>query len=604
MAATETDQLRTYLEQHASELLLPADWPKRLDNGHSSEALQALYRQALHHAEGWLIQEVFSPSAVTTLQALYREQAAWISQSTEDRRHHIVITIPVADRPQQLERCLQSLVTLCQQFHYGRNSEGWFNKVSLLIADDSLQPENQQAIRRLTAEMERHGINAHYFGNEEQQALLTKFPEAALQPLQQTIPRPQQGQHNGASTTRNLAYLKLDELSKTRYKGEPLLFWFVDSDQEFRINLPQPEGEYEPYCINYLFHFDQIFHQHNPIMVTGKLVGDPPVSPTVMAGNLLYDLNHFLQHLHNTTRSSGCPFHQPQSRREGEAAYHDMTDLFGYPLPDTPYPFLCREEGEHTMWKTLHHFTHRLDAFFYGEHPTRRAYHAPQPLEETIQPARTVYTANYIFTPEGLQAFIPFAALKLRMAGPMLGRFLQQQWGDRFLSANLPMVHKRTLDQQSRAEHRPGVEATIQQIDLSTEFERQFYGDVMLFSIIQLCEAGFPQQTLPHEQLMEQLQITEQQIRTRYLQQRETITERLQQLNNQWKEESGWWHSVETDSAMKQFSENLSHNFLKQATVWQQIEDPQHRAQRLTAIASAIFHYREDQQAWQALLKR
>ena len=95
--------------------------------------------------------------------------------------------------------------------------------------------------------------------------------------------------------------------------------------------------------------------------------------------------------------------------------------------------------------------------------------------------ARTVYTGNYVIRPENLRYFIPFATLKLRMAGPVLGRILKMRLKHRFVSANLPMLHNRTVDSIGQSEYRAGVINTNQSIDLSNEFIRQFYGDVMLF---------------------------------------------------------------------------------------------------------------------------
>ena len=56
------------------------------------------------------------------------------------------------------------------------------------------------------------------------------------------------------------------------------------------------------------------------------------------------------------------------------------------------------------------------------------------------------------------------------------------------------MLHSRTIEQTGQSEFRPGIERGHDRIDLSGEYERQFYGDVMLFSIEDLIEQGFPHQ--------------------------------------------------------------------------------------------------------------
>lgn len=116
-----------------------------------------------------------------------------------------------------------------------------------------------------------------------------------------------------------------------------------------------------------------------------------------------------------------------------------------------------------------------------------------------MQPARTVYTGNYVFRASALNWFIPFAPLRLRMSGPTLGRLMKAGLGKRFVSANLPMLHTRTLDATGEAEFRPGVVTQANAIDLVDEFERQFFGDVMLFTVERLASLGFPRQALPDE---------------------------------------------------------------------------------------------------------
>ncbi len=576
--------------------------------GEEPESLRPLYQQALEQAEARLDENPLDEEALRQLQQLYREQEQWIASSAVDERHHFVIAIPVADRPQQLQQCLQSLYELCNLYHYGRDAEGHYQKLTLLICDDSLKEENREQIRTLTEQSRNHGIESIYFGSEAQERLLEQYRSGAehddLEPLLALSNQPDQ--HRGASATRNLAYLKLNQLSKQWGEQRRPLFWFVDSDQAFRVNLYGDNQQQECYCINYLYLFDQLFRQHDAVMMTGKLVGDPPVSPTVMANNLLLDLNHFLQTLSTLPASAPCQFHQSTPQREGEAAYHDMTDLFGYPVPPAPYRYRCDLEGAHNHYTALHRFIQRLTSFFYGEHPTRRSYYQRTPLMESVGPARTVYTANYLFTPEGLDAFIPFATLKLRMAGPMLGRFLQQRLGNRFLSANLPMVHKRTLEQADHAEHRPGVKPRQNErgtVDLSVEFERQFYGDVALFAIEKLTDSRHEgSDDLPS--LLTLLEETEQRLRHRYQQQREQIASRLEQFEALWSK--GWWyqHSSDSEQQLTSFIDNLRHNFLQEAPAWSLIESSAHRQQRLQQIAEAIHHYPEAQEAWSKLLQR
>ena len=56
----------------------------------------------------------------------------------------------------------------------------------------------------------------------------------------------------------------------------------------------------------------------------------------------------------------------------------------------------------------------------------------------------------------------------------------------------MPLLHKRTIQSGYSNEFRSGISEHMNSIDLSLEFNRQFWGDVMLFSIEKLAELGYP----------------------------------------------------------------------------------------------------------------
>ena len=288
---------------------------------------------------------------------------------------------------------------------------------------------------------------------------------------------------------RNIAYLKVAELIKNT-PADKLLIWSLDSDQEFCVKVATPEGDREVYAIDYFHDLDAIFSRTDALVLTGKVVGDPPVSPAVMAGNFLADVLGFLQRMAASDPAAACRQHGDAGQAGGEATYHDMADLFGFKQAATAYRYRCTLAGAHSEADCCAHFAARLNSFFYGEHPTRISYYQPADLLRSVQPARTVYQGNYVFRPQALKYFAPFATLRLRMSGPTLGRIIQAEIGARFVSANLPMLHKRTLESGGQSEFRPGIATATEMIapviDISGEFERQFYGDVMLFSIERL----------------------------------------------------------------------------------------------------------------------
>ncbi len=402
---------------------------------------------------------------------------------------------------------------------------------------------------------------------------------------------------------RNLTYLKLNDLASFE---EKLLFYFVDSDQEFQIKI-QAEGDDKAlYAINYFYHLDRIFSQHDVSILTGKVIGDPPVSPAVMAGTFLDDINTFLQQIAATEPHLPCEFHHQPQRNNDDAAYHDMADLFGFQPAATAFQYRCSLMGKHDHAKCLTAFATKLNQFFHGEHPTRKSYFNQAESVADIKPARTIYTGNYLFNAEGLQYFIPFARLKLRMAGPVLGRIIQAEIKGRFVSANLPMLHKRTVEEIGESEFRPGINSEHNQIDLSGEFERQFFGDVMLFSMEKLIAICYPFHTVSAQTIIQTLHATYQDLRQRYAAKQHEILQKLDRLNTFLDEQGNWWNTTPgMESALASFTDfinNLDHNFGTDSRCYALIDSEFNISNRFNQMLEAIIQYPHDRQAWANIL--
>ena len=510
--------------------------------------------------------------------------------------HDFVVVIPVADRPRHLTACLDSLKTLLATYPYA-------GRVSVLVADDSRDEASRQRHREI---VDACGLDAHYLGQDEQRALVADLPVEDQGRLTGVVGSASavDFHHKGASITRNIAYLWLRRLPD---EGRPRLFWFLDSDQEFRVNVATDEGEVLAYAVDYLHALDRIFSTTPARVLTGKVVGDPPVSPAVMAGNFLDDVLAFLAEMATRDSAAVCTFHGPV-RAAGDAAYHDMADLFGFRGGAEAFRYRCPLAGAHDHAACFADFAARLDRFFDGEHPTRRSYYeAGDPLD-SLKPARTIYTGNYVFTVEGLDGFIPFADLKLRMAGPTLGRLLRAELGEAFVSANLPMLHKRTVAETGQSECRPGIDRQRERVDLSGEFERQYFGDVMLFGIERLTGQGFPSAPLARDRVEASVAEVETQLRDRYRARQADTAARLDRLEALFEAPANWWHAraglAGACSDFRRFFANLRANFAADAPVWRQLGYPSHRDRRLAAMTDAIARYRDDQSVWRQVMRR
>jgi hypothetical protein len=559
--------------------------------------LLPLYDQMIPLTEAAMWASALAPAQVADCHALFAEMEGHTAAAGNDSRHRLVVVVPVADRPQHLRACLMSLVGAAQAFRYGAGNAQRSDKLAVVIADDSRAAEHIAEHRTIAAEIEQLGVETMYFGLEEQLAGLDGLAAGDRQALQQVIgsDAAEAFYHKGASIMRNITYLVLNRMAQRDARS---LFLFVDSDQEFHANTDTGR---EVFTTNYFYHIDRIFSQSPVEVLTGKVVGDPPVSPAVMAGTLLEDVLALLTEIANCDADAPCTFHQGSTRNDG-AAYHDMAKLFGFEQPDKAHRYQCSLQGPHDHAACLSGFAQRLNRFFDGEHPTRVTRYQYMDVQASLAPARTVYTGNYVLSPGALKYFIPFAGLQLRMAGPVLGRLIQASSGDAFVSANLPLLHRRTVDATGGSEFRPGVDRGAQQVDLSGEFERQFFGDVMLFTVIELVEQGYPEQQLAVDDIRAQVLATEEKMRTYYAETRQRVLMHLGELEKQLADPAHWWDG-ETQALFEEFVASLRANFSEDARGWQLIDDEGHRAARCAAITDALTSYRLDRQCWERVLQ-
>ena len=611
MIAVNCPVLDSLLESHNSnpEFLAIQSSLKKLQVRESKSStideLLALYKLALPQIEKQIWAGEIDVDSFLPYQQLFRELEA-CHQLKYDDRHHFIVVIPVADRPQHLASCLGSILELCERFNYGGKVDGVFHKIQVMVADDSKQPENIERHREISNEYQQRGLQTLYFGAEEQLAQLKQLPDGMQQQLISVLGNNDADAfyHKGASITRNIAYLKLKSLLRP---GQKQLFYFIDSDQEFKVKVSTRQGDRDVFAVNFFYYLDRIFTESDVNILTGKVVGDPPVSPSVMAGNFLEDVICFLTRISALGAGDACQFHNQEQVRVDDAAYHDMADLFGFRPSVDSYQYNCTLDGTHDHHQCLVDFADKLNHFFDGAHPTRKTYYEYENALSNLKPARTIYTGNYIFRPDMLRYFVPFARLKLRMAGPVLGRIIRSDMSARFVSANLPMLHKRTVDSLGQSEFRPGVERSEEVIDLCSEFERQFFGDVMLFTVEALAGKAYPQQSLPDDEVLQVLHATEQKMQQQYKTRHQQIIEKLAMLSAIFNDQSHWWNSdpglVSARRNIARFINNIEHNFGVNASAYRLINSAQNREQRLREIHLAIIHYVADRQLWQGGLE-
>ncbi|MFA7243229.1 MAG: hypothetical protein WC091_24235 [Sulfuricellaceae bacterium] len=541
-------------------------------------------------------------------QALFREQEALIQQRGQDDRPHFILSIPVADRPPHLRACLDSIYQVCTLFNYGGNASGAWDKIKIVVAEDSRDENNIRRHIELVEEYRRKGLQVFHFGLDEQYELLQILPphqRERLGNLLTTQPR-EKFYRKGQAANRNLSYLKFLQLTQDKNKT---LYYLVDSDQHFCVNRRTESGEEAVYALNYFHAIAKIFRTTDTLMLTGKLVGDPPVSPSVMVANFLDDVTAFFTRLATLAGDQACRFHDSLSPLADDAAYHDLAGLFGFENQPTTFPYPCRLKGKHDHGACLMDFARQLNAFFFGEHLTRKTWFSYGSGFAQLTPARTVYPGNYIVNYAGLKYLIPFGHLRLRMSGPTAGRLIAAEIGARFASFNMPNLHRRTTEAGLSDDFRPGVELDEDNerhsVDLSNESERQFFGDLMLFSTEELVKQADVTQPFAPEVIEAVIARKEPELLALYRQKHEAVVAKNRQLHDLVFDTGHWWlRAPELAAALRQvqaFIDNIERNFGEHALSWRQIQSAEHRAQRKRQIVAALMNYRAEREVWDRL---
>lgn len=605
MALTTTTALHDFLRhnQHPATAALR----KRLarSSQHDCADIISLYQEAIPLIEEALWSDKPDATLLDTYQQIFHELETHIHSAGEDQRHHIVLLIPVADRPQQLADCLNSLLQLCQLYQYGGVKNGRYQKITVIIADDSKHADNIRQHKAIVESFDAKGLESLYFGQQEQRQQLAQLTEKDKQALAGVLGNPQalNFYHKGSSRMRNITSLKLNELQQYYDK---VLFYSLDSDQEFKIKVATQEGDRNLYALNYFYYLDQIFSRTDTCVVTGKVVGDPPVSPAVMAVNFIQDVIGFIRKMTTLEPKQDCCFHFPTPQKTDDAAYHDMREMFGFKHSQQSCHYPCPLKGQHDNSDCFKHFAEKLNGFFYGEHPTRKTFYAYNNVFNSISPARTVYPGNYVFNAEGLRYFIPFAPLKLRMNGPVMGRVLKTILKDRFVSANLPMLHKRTVGNSTVSEFRPDILQQSQHIDISGEFERQYFGDVMLFSMETLTGQGYPSTRMSPDAVAEIVKTTEKNIRQQYLSKHSQLMTELDELKMLIQASECWWNQSSdlniAVAAFNAFVANIEHNFGPGSSGYKFINSEADKQPRMRQMIEAILLYPDEQDEWEKML--
>jgi hypothetical protein len=168
------------------------------------------------------------------------------------------------------------------------------------------------------------------------------------------------------------------------------------------------------------------------------------------------------------------------------------------------------------------------------------------------------------------------------------------------------MLHQRTMENSGCSGFRPGVQqGGGERIDLSGEFERQFYGDVMLFTIERLIELGYPRQELSRQRVGEILGRVDGEMRQRYAHKQQLIMHKRRRLDRLFFDSGSWWNGVPelaaSEENFRRFVHNIESNFGPESRALRLVES--RRRRRHAEMLEAILAYADDRLAWREALE-
>jgi hypothetical protein len=406
-----------------------------------------------------------------------------------------------------LRNCLEIIYQLCLLYSYGGMIDGKYAKIKVIVTEDSKEPKNIEQDIELAREYSAKGMQVFHFGQAEQYEMLQAKPLQQRQFLGSILTT--QGRDNfylkGQAANRNLSYLKFLQLTQDK---KNILYYLVDNDQSFQVNRLTTKGDQFVHALNYFYYISRVFSETDTLMLTGKLVADPLVSPAVMASNFLDDVIAFFNQLSQIDGHGSCQFHKLPQKLSDDAAYHDMPKLFGFEHKPESFNYLCPLTGEHD-------------------------------------------------------------------------------------------------NQDCMQDFRPGVKQQDDFIDLSNEFERQFFGDLMLFSVVELAAQTDFIQPLKMDMVNKSVDKVEKELLQLYQTKHRDVMSKNNEFKHLLTRPGPWWR--ETESARpsiaiaQQFTRNIDFNFGEQSEAYRQIQSVSHRNQRKQQIIQALLNYREQRDTWDQL---
>lgn len=447
------------------------------------DLLDAYRRDAVRETAGW--RKVAIAEALAVASGYGAEELAALANATRSAPPrslggHIWIVVAYCRRPRALARLLRSLRVELRRT--GRSG----SDITVLIFEDG-GPQRDEVAATIDLYDHAGGLSMRYISMDEADRALHA---AGIRWNAHTrlLFGGEGASSRGAQATANVAKVFLRRVLGVDRRD---VIWHIDSDEEFGGAVLTPANRIgrRDGLFDYFGSLEAILDQHPESLVSLKVTGDPPMSPSVMSASLMGDLCAAMS---MNWSDLSCRALDVRHYDNDLYPYYDIGTVRRLRTRELPavYPPALGEEDDSPRALVA-----ALSRHVFGVHATRPILYHPRGtlldretgVDRRVEGSDIINPGNVVYRSAGLQYPYPLAGLRLRMGGPLAGIMTEMLEPGVVKRAFLPLYHNRA-PRTEVPEYRAGVTSAASGVDGTEEARRQILGDVLLHAV-HLCKA-------------------------------------------------------------------------------------------------------------------
>ena len=383
-----------------------------------------LLKKVLSKLELYSIWSWFSKKSLSNLQYAYRKYSRYMDKK---KIPYFYITIPVADRENELNNLLTSISDELKLFWYPADH------VIVNIFNDGKNNITLKNNKNLCINVRNVDDQLNFLYKKYKKESIKKIGWVYINKIDNKKCL------NWSAVTMNIARLILN---KYITKANSLI-WFIDSDQDFSILTKKNNAFYKiPHAFSIFHDYYQVFLKKNVIFATWSVVWDPAFSAPLMLRTQLVDVKN-AQEKSDIDLNNFKYFHD-------NFAYYDLNiftdnaDNKKWAFPYLPY-ISNNKKSFHPFFDILfwHHVTRPM---LYDL--TSKCIIKNWLIKKNIWTTNIVWPWNFIFRKEWLNFPTMFACEKVRIHWPIFWFILNSLW-QKIYRINCPCFHDRMFNKNS-----------------------------------------------------------------------------------------------------------------------------------------------------------